>query len=55
MGNNGNNRDRVYSSCYECVVFAPMGLPTLTGPFCIGTWMFLLPAYKFFLPEKQAS
>ena len=35
--------------------FAPMGLPTLTGPFCIGTWMFLLPAYKFFLPEKQAS
>ncbi len=31
--------------------FAPMGLPTLTGPFCIGTWIFLLPAYKFFQPK----
>ncbi|MBD5553027.1 MAG: urea transporter [Desulfovibrio sp.] len=25
---------------------APWGLPTLTGPFCIATWMFLLPLYK---------
>ena len=33
--------------------FAPMGLPTLTGPFCVGTWIFLLPAYKFFLPAKN--
>lgn len=24
---------------------APFGLPTLTGPFCITTWLFLLPAY----------
>lgn len=28
------------------VVFEPWGLPTLTGPFCITTWMFLLPKYK---------
>lgn len=27
--------------------FAPMGLPTLTGPFCIATWLFLFPNYKF--------
>lgn len=26
--------------------FAPSGLPTLTGPFCITTWLFLLPAFK---------
>lgn len=31
--------------------FAPMGLPTLTGPFCLATWIFLLPAYKFFMPN----
>jgi len=24
----------------------PFGLPTLTGPFCITTWLFLLPRYK---------
>ena len=30
--------------------FAPMGLPTLTGPFCVATWIFLFPAYKFFAP-----
>lgn len=24
----------------------PWGLPTLTGPFCITTWMFLLPKYR---------
>lgn len=27
--------------------FSPMGLPTLTGPFCVTTWIFLFPAYKF--------
>lgn len=26
--------------------FADYGIPTLTGPFCITTWLFLLPAYK---------
>lgn len=25
---------------------APVGLPTLTGPFCVTTWLFLLPLYK---------
>lgn len=29
------------------VVFTPWGLPTLTGPFCVATWLFVLPAYKF--------
>lgn len=24
----------------------PFGLPTLTGPFCVTTWLFLLPRYK---------
>lgn len=32
--------------------FAPMGLPTLTGPFCVATWLFLFPAYKFLQPEN---
>ncbi len=27
--------------------FMPFGLPTLTGPFCVTTWLFLLPLYKF--------
>ncbi len=35
------------------VFFAPMGLATLTGPFCIGTWIFLLPAYKWFQPANN--
>ncbi len=30
--------------------FAPLGLATLTGPFCIGTWLFLIPGYKMFQP-----
>ena len=25
---------------------APWGMPTLTAPFCIATWLFLLPLYK---------
>lgn len=33
--------------------FAPMGLPTLTGPFCVATWIFLFPAYKFFAPAPS--
>ena len=32
------------------VFFTPMGFPTLTGPFCVATWIFLFPAYKFFEP-----
>lgn len=31
--------------------FSPMGLPTLTGPFCVATWLFLFPKYKFFAKE----
>lgn len=36
----------------------PFGLPTLTGPFCIATWLFLLPAYKFAVkktPKQPAN
>ncbi len=29
------------------VMMEPWGLPTLTGPFCLATWLFLLPQYKF--------
>ena len=32
--------------------FAPLGLATLTGPFCIATWLFLIPGYKMFQPAK---
>lgn len=28
------------------VLLAPLGLPTLTGPFCIATWLFLLPLFN---------
>lgn len=28
------------------VIFEPWGLPTLTGPFCLATWLFLLPLFK---------
>ncbi|MCH5217006.1 MAG: urea transporter [Muribaculaceae bacterium] len=35
--------------------FSPMGLPTLTGPFCITTWFFLFPAYKMFAPKPAAQ
>lgn len=27
-------------------LMTPWGLPTLTGPFCVATWLFLLPLYK---------
>lgn len=29
------------------VFMEPWGIPTLTGPFCIATWLFLLPLYNF--------
>ena len=28
-------------------LFEPLGLPTFTGPFCVATWLFLLPLFKF--------
>lgn len=34
--------------------FAPMGLPTLTGPFCVATWLFLFPKFSFFAPQGSA-
>lgn len=34
--------------------FAPFGLPTLTGPFCLTTWLFLLPLYKFNTAKQPA-
>ena len=30
----------------------PYGIATLTGPFCITTWLFLLPLYKM---DKDAQ
>lgn len=33
--------------------FQPFGLPTLTGPFCVTTWLFLLPLYKFSVPAPK--
>lgn len=33
-------------------LMAPWGIPTLTAPFCIATWMFLLPLYK--LDEQES-
>lgn len=32
--------------------FSPMGLPTLTGPFCVATWLFLFPKYSFLMPKQ---
>lgn len=37
-------------------LFKPWGIATLTGPFCITTWLFLLPAYKLnniFSPHSE--
>lgn len=28
------------------IVVGPLGIPTLTGPFCIATWLFLLPMIR---------
>lgn len=28
------------------VLFTPVGLPTLTAPFCIATWLFMFPKFK---------
>ena len=29
------------------ILMLPFGIPTLTAPFCIATWLFLLPMYAF--------
>lgn len=31
----------------------PWGIPTLTGPFCVATWLFLLPLYKLDDTSKE--
>lgn len=33
----------------------PFGLPTLTGPFCIATWLFLLPCYNLSSKKTEAK
>ncbi|MDE5980187.1 MAG: urea transporter, partial [Muribaculaceae bacterium] len=35
------------------VMFKNWGIPTLTGPFCVATWLFLLPLYR--LDNKRIS
>ena len=32
---------------------APVGLPTFTAPFCVTTWLFLLPLYRFERSHKE--
>lgn len=34
------------------VMLAPLGIPTLTAPFCLTTWLFLLPLIRFDETEK---
>lgn len=34
-------------------LLAPVGVATLTGPFCVTTWLFLFPAYKMFAPASK--
>ncbi len=34
-------------------LLAPVGIATLTGPFCVTTWLFLFPAYKMFAPKNS--
>ena len=34
------------------MLMAPVGIATLTGPFCITTWLFLLPLVRFDDEEK---
>lgn len=35
-------------------LLAPVGLPTFTAPFCLATWLFLLPLYRFDADHKEA-
>ena len=37
----------VVSQAAMNVMLDPLGLSTLTAPFCIATWVFLLPMFKF--------
>lgn len=33
-------------------LMVPLGIPTFTAPFCLATWLFLLPLYKFDTKEQ---
>ncbi|MCM1093940.1 MAG: urea transporter [Lachnospiraceae bacterium] len=33
-------------------LLSPLGIPSLTGPFCLTTWLFLLPGYDFNTRKK---
>lgn len=35
------------------VFLTPLGLPALTAPFCITTWLFLLPLFKFNVRSEE--
>ncbi|MDD3108013.1 MAG: urea transporter [Alistipes sp.] len=35
------------------VFLTPLGLPALTAPFCITTWLFLLPLFKFNVKSER--
>ena len=37
------------------VMMMPVGIATLTAPFCITTWLFLMPMYKFDSDEPDHS
>lgn len=37
------------------VMMMPVGLVTLTAPFCLTTWLFLMPMYKFDSAEPDHS
>jgi len=35
------------------VLLAPWGIPTLTSPFCVATWLFLLPHFRLSAPRPD--
>lgn len=37
------------------VLLTPLGLPALTAPFCITTWLFLLPLFKFDSKDEKKT
>lgn len=37
------------------IIFIPLGLPTLTGPFCIATWLFMLPGFVFHKEKEKTT
>lgn len=45
----------VFAQAAMNAFFSPMGLPTLTGPFCVVTWIFLFPNYKMFRPAPDGD